>query len=138
MTKKWQQIKKLAYVTTCGPSGLRDIDMDRYIIASTAFLRTAPTVWRHIPWHEVSTLRGADGDDPSRSLLPPCVMIILEQVEAMLQRLHAVKATAFTPKRCTCDDGYGGTNCQYPLTDSLTHSLASCVAEMIFRKFLWC
>ena len=21
MTKKWQQIKKLAYVTTCGPSG---------------------------------------------------------------------------------------------------------------------
>ena len=23
MTKKWQQIKKLAYVTTCGPSGYR-------------------------------------------------------------------------------------------------------------------
>ena len=22
MTKKWQQIKKLAYVTTCGPSGM--------------------------------------------------------------------------------------------------------------------
>jgi hypothetical protein len=35
------------------------------------------------------------------------------RVAAMLQRLREVKATAYLPKRCTCDDGYGGTNCQY-------------------------
>ena len=35
------------------------------------------------------------------------------RVEAMLLWLHVAKNKAYLPKRCTCDDGYGGTNCQY-------------------------
>ena len=34
-----------------------------------------------------------------------------EKVEAMTKRLEELKETAFTPVRCTCDDGFGGISC---------------------------
>jgi len=35
------------------------------------------------------------------------------RIQAMLARIDTVKATAYLPRRCTCEDGYGGTNCAY-------------------------